>query len=68
MACDICGKTGCSLDNLTDQYKTEKIQSICGDCSIEVNNHLWDLRKLSMGFVSRSLVRFMENKKEKRTK
>jgi hypothetical protein len=63
MACDICGKTGVSLENLNDQYQTSDIKSICSECSLIVNDKLWKIRKLSMNIVERSLISFMVNRK-----
>lgn len=37
MACDICGKTGTSLNNLRDCFQTKDIKSICRDCENIVN-------------------------------
>ena len=64
MACDICGKKGCSLVQLYTQYQTDDIKDICGDCERDVNNHLWKIRSLNQGILERFLKRFMANKKE----
>lgn len=66
MACDICGKTGTVLESLNNQYQTEQIKEICPDCTRDVNNHLWDIRKLTQNILEVWLKRFMENRRAKR--
>jgi len=65
MACDMCGKSEQYLQQLNPQYQTDKIKDICSECSKKVNDHLWDLRKLSNKMNESFLKQFMENWKRK---
>lgn len=48
MACDICGKKGVYLQELTTLYKTKDIQHICDECSTVVNGHIRKLRGMAI--------------------
>ena len=63
MACDICGKTGTTLEDLLDQYQTDDIKQICPECANDVNAHLRKLRKVTNQMNRIWLKRFMRNKK-----
>lgn len=65
MACDICGKTGESLNSLLSFYQTEKIKDICSECLSKVNSHLYELKAMSNKMNESFLRRFMENWKRK---
>lgn len=65
MACDICGKSESMLQQLNSEYETDKIKDICGACSLMVNEHLWQLRKMSNKMNQSFLKQFMENWKHK---
>lgn len=60
MACDICGKTGTSLADLLDSYKTTDIQSICPECEKAVNAHQRKLQNWTTTLLTRLLKRFMQ--------
>lgn len=59
MACDICGKTGTSLADLLDSYKTDEIQAICPECEKVVNAHKRKLQHWTDTLLARLLKRFM---------
>ena len=59
MACDMCGKTGVSLEQLKSEYQTDKISDLCSDCIRLTNKHLWEVRKLSAKFNQNAIQRFM---------
>jgi len=65
MACDICGKTGTTLDDLIEQYKTDKIEQLCPGCMKQVNDHLWKLRAMSNKMNTTWLKSFMQNTRKK---
>jgi len=64
MACDICGKTGVPLQQLTAQYQTDKISDLCYGCMKETNNTLYKVRsmthKLNCTFVQRFMIELKE--------
>lgn len=68
MACDICGKTGCDLEQLKSEYQTDKISDLCSDCLRDVNKHLWEVRKMEMKMTMGLVKRFMTNLREYRNK
>ena len=47
MACDICGKTGVTLETLRTEYQTKDICDICSKCLLEVNSELYRFKQLS---------------------
>jgi len=65
MACDICGKTGETLEDLKSEYQTKDIKQICSKCLCEINDHIWKLRKMSNKMNESWGRRFMENLKYK---
>ena len=65
MACDICGRTGTTLQLLHSYYQTETIKEVCSDCLSKVNQHLWELRRMSDKMNENFLKRFMDNWKHK---
>lgn len=65
MACDICGKTGVTLVDLRANYQTEHIKQVCSECESTVNDHLWELRRLSAKMNERWFKRFIINLKHK---
>jgi len=65
MACDICGKTGVPLQQLTDTYKTAKINDLCDDCMRDVNKALSDIRSMTYKMNTSLTQRFMNVMKEK---
>jgi len=64
MACDLCSKTGTYLTDLKVEYQTEDIKQVCSDCGTLINDHLWNLRKLSNKVNQSFLKRFMTEKKQ----
>jgi len=68
MACDMCGKIGTVLEPLNEQYKTDDIQHICRECSKEINDQIWAIRKIQNGFAKTFIKRYMMNKKLNITK
>ena len=68
MACDICGKTGTSLNSLREIYQTSDIKAICPDCEKVVNKQLNSIQSMT-GRMGRVLLkRFMGERKERITK
>lgn len=63
--CDLCSKNTPHLEQLNDQYQTETIKQICSGCSRMVNNHLWEVRKLTNGIIKNAVTRFMVERKMK---
>ena len=68
MACDMCGKTGIHLEHLHDKYRTEDIQSVCGDCSKILDDHLFKLRKVLANTVTATFLEWIKNFKKNKTK
>jgi hypothetical protein len=67
MACDLCGKTGVSLNTMRDCYKVEGVESICGGCETIVNRKLFKMREVADGMVRTLFKRFLREKKERAT-
>lgn len=65
MACDICGKTGVPLQQLTAQYQTDKISDLCDGCVKETNDTLGKVRSLTQKLNYTFVQRFMIELKEK---
>jgi len=63
MACDICTKTGTTLHELKEQYKTDRVQYICKDCLEETNNHLFALREVQRKMENRMMKRLLRYKR-----
>jgi hypothetical protein len=66
MKCDMCNKPTApyALVVLLDSYKTKDIEWICGDCEKVVNDHLWKLKNLQHGWVTRIFREWLSNKKK----
>ncbi len=64
MACDVCGKTGTTLNFLLDSYQTEDIKAICPECEVVINKHKWALQNTTSRILSCWLKRFIRNLKE----
>lgn len=65
MACDICGKTGTSLNDLLDGYKTDEIKAICPECETTINKQLGKIRDVTHNIMRTLLKRFMRRLKER---
>lgn len=63
MACDICGKTGTSLNDLLTQYQTEGIKSICPKCETAVNKKHQKLLDFALQMKGDLFKRFILAKK-----
>lgn len=60
MACDICGKTGTTLNDLRGIYQTEHIKAICPECEQVVNKKLSAIQ-IMLGLQQRDLLkRFLQ--------
>jgi hypothetical protein len=59
MACDICRKTGIPLEELKDEYQTDKIKSICSECMRDINSHLFQIKRIQTKLTHSLLKRFM---------
>lgn len=66
MACDICGESTLCPQQLYPEYQTDKIKDLCPKCMTVVNNHLWELRRMSNKMNQNFLKRFMENWRHKK--
>lgn len=61
MACDICGKTGTSLNDLLNSYRAPGIHSICPDCERVVNQRVRRHFDAAHRHRVRTVVRFMRS-------
>lgn len=61
--CDLCGKPHSYLESLKDEYQTESITQVCGECASLINNHLWKVRELTHGIIRTAVKRFIANMK-----
>lgn len=62
MACDLCGKRGCYLNDLRDCYKTDEVQQICDECMREVNEQHRKTQKWAFALLERFMKRFLTEK------
>lgn len=56
MACDLCGKTGTTLEDLRPQYQTQTVKALCPECIRLINKHLDKARTLGLN-IAEELVR-----------
>ncbi len=68
MACDMCAKTGSSLQSLKAEYETDVIKQLCPECASLVNGQIWKIRKMNDGIMITTMRRFMSNRKNQATK
>lgn len=61
MACDICGKTGVSLQPLRLSYQTAEIKDVCGECVSVIDKRLDCLQTMTGKIQAVLLQRFMGN-------
>lgn len=67
MACDICGKTGTSLNDLRPVYASPDIKSICPGCEKVVNRQLSKIQTVTSNMVIDLLKRFICGQRERAT-
>jgi protein-arginine kinase activator protein McsA len=65
MACDICGRTGISLEDVQTFYQTNDIKQICSNCAKDINKHLGKIRTMNIKITEHWLKRFMTSMKTK---
>jgi ribosome-binding protein aMBF1 (putative translation factor) len=68
MACDICGKTGTHLVDLTNTYKTAEIQQVCPDCEKVLNKHVAKLRSVTGNILVDWMRTFIRVRKQQAVK
>lgn len=63
MACDICGKTGTSLNDLLTVYQVDGIKAVCPECEKVLNDRLSKLRRLTTSICTEWFKRFIRIRK-----
>lgn len=66
MACDICGKSGTSLNDLLTLYQTDDIKAICSDCEKVLNKQLRSIQSMTVRMQCGLLKRFITERKTKK--
>lgn len=64
----MCGKDEGHLQKINLEYRTEEIQSLCGECASLLNDHLWELKKVFAKTVKCSIKRWMVVRKMNKAK
>lgn len=61
--CNLCGTTKGFMTNLRDEYATDEVKSVCGDCLYEINKHLSKLQNLSFSWWHLMIRKFITQRK-----
>lgn len=68
MACDICDKTGCHLEDVREIYRTREIRQVCDDCRRMINKQLDKIRYGLLAPLGPMLKAYMRNQRAKHRK
>lgn len=61
--CQLCGTTDGMMTPLRDEYATDEVKYVCGDCLHEINKHLNKLRNLSFSWWHLMIRKFITQRK-----